>query len=96
MRIGNEGENNVECIEFVLPERCDGCEVFLHFRTDDNVDVVKLGADRTFIPTRRYMVAGKYIAFIEALGADDMVWRSNRIAFTVGALPFDAESEVGG
>lgn len=52
VKIGNEMDNLAESVRFELPQKLDGAAVSLFVTIDQYSDVVHLGDDRTYRPTR--------------------------------------------
>lgn len=87
IRIGNEGDNNAESIEFALPESLNDATVFLFLGIDRYSDVVRLD-DRTYTPTRNHTQhPGEWRAYLQAVADDDVVWHSDMFALRIGNLP---------
>lgn len=90
IKIGNELENLAQSIKFELPHDFKYASVFLHIQFGYYADVVNLGDDRIFKPTRTHtQKPGRYTAYIEALIDGDVVWKSDVFYLHVGALPDD-------
>lgn len=88
IKIGNEGDNNAECIRFVLPARLADASVFLFLSIDKYSDVVKLGEDRIYTPTRAHtQLPGKWTAYLQAVADEDVVWHSDTFQLVIGNLP---------
>lgn len=88
IKIGNEGDNNAERIKFVLPARLASASVFLFLSIDKYSDVVKLGEDRIYTPTRTHtQLPGKWTAYLQAVADEDVVWHSDAFQLVIGNLP---------
>ena len=92
IKIGNEAENLAQAIKFELPHEFKYATVFLHIQFGYYADVVNLGDDRIFKPTRTHtQKPGRYTAYLEALIDGDVVWKSDVFYLHVGSLPNDGE-----
>ena len=90
--IGNEGEHLIQGVAFDLPDELDGAEVLLHMQMGSYADVVSLGAERVFYPTRSHTAhPGRHTAYLEAFVGEGCVWRSDVFYLSVQALPVDGE-----
>lgn len=88
IKIGNEGDNNAERIKFVLPARLADASVFLFLSIDKYSDVVELGDDRIYTPTRTHtQQPGKWTAYLQAVADEDVVWHSDTFQLVIGNLP---------
>ena len=92
IKIGNEAENLAQAIKFELPHEFKYATVFLHIQFGYYADVVNLGDDRIFKPTRTHtQKPGRYTAYLEVLIDGDVVWKSDVFYLHVGSLPNDGE-----
>lgn len=92
VKIGNEGENLAQTIKFELSQELRNADVFLHMQIGYYADVVELGKDRVFAPTRtNTQTPGRFNAYLEAYAEGDMVWKSDVFFLHVGSLPQDGE-----
>ena len=92
IKIGNEAENLAQAIKFELPHEFKYATAFLHIQFGYYADVVNLGDDRIFKPTRTHtQKPGRYTAYLEVLIDGDVVWKSDVFFLHVGSLPQDGE-----
>lgn len=92
IKIGNEAENLAQTIKFELPHEFKYATAFLHIQFGYYADVVNLGDDRIFKPTRTHtQKPGRYTAYLEVLIDGDVVWKSDVFYLHVGSLPNDGE-----
>ena len=91
IKVGNEMDNLAESVRFELPE-WDGAAVSLYISNGKCSDVVLLGADRTYRPTRTHTQhPGRWTAYLEAQQDGDVVWHSDPFGMIVGDLPATGE-----
>lgn len=91
IKVGNEMDNNAESIRFDLPEWSDAV-VSLYLSTGKYSDVILLGDDRTYRPTRMHtQYPGRWTAYLEAQMDGDVVWHSDPFCMIVGDLPDTGE-----
>ena len=89
-RLANQGNNKVDKVKFELPF-FDGAEAFLHLKIGDYSDVVWLD-DGVYTATRTHtQAAGRMEGGVEILAQDDLVWRSDVVAMSIGSIPEDGE-----
>lgn len=92
VKVGNEGDNLAESIRFELPTWLDGAAPSLYLSTGKYSDVILLGADRTYRPTRTHTQhPGRWTAYLEAQQDGDVVWHSDPFSMIVGDLPDTGE-----
>ena len=91
IKVGNEMDNLAESVRFELPE-WDGAAVSLYISNGKCSDVILLGADRTYRPTRTHTQhPGRWTAYLEASMDGDVVWHSDPFSMIVGDLPATGE-----
>lgn len=88
VKVGNEGDNLAESLRFELPTWLDGAAPSLYLSTGKYSDVILLGADRIYRPTRTHTQhPGRWTAYLEAQMDGDVVWHSDAFALVIGNLP---------
>ena len=91
--IGNEGEHLVQQVQFDLPDELSAAGVLLHMQLDGYADVISLGAERIFAPTRSHTAhPGRHTAYLEAFAGEERVWRSDVFYLSIQALPQEGET----
>ena len=92
VNMGSEGEHLVQQVGFDLPDELAGARVLLHLQLGAYADVVTLGEERIFTPTRSHTAhPGRHTAWLEALPDEERVWRSEVFYLHIHALPEDGE-----
>ena len=93
VKIGNERENLAQRVMFVLPPDVKGNAV-LHLVKGVYADVVTLDETLVFEPTlTQTQYPGNWTAYLEVLGENEMVWKSDVFRMTIAALPDDGQIE---
>lgn len=88
VKIGNEMDNLAESVRFELPQKLDGAALSLFLAIDQYSDVVHLGDDRTYRPTRVHTQRpGRWTAYLTAQMDGDVVWHSDTFGLVIGNLP---------
>ena len=91
--MGNEGEHLIQQVQFDLPDELSAASILLHVQMDGFADVISLGAERIFTPTRSHTAhPGRHTAYLEALVGEERVWRSDVFYLNIQALPEDGET----
>lgn len=91
VKIGNERENLAQRVMFVLPPDVKGSAV-LHLVKGVYADVVTLDETLVFEPTlTQTQYPGNWTAYLEVLGENEMVWKSDVFRMTIAALPDDGQ-----
>lgn len=88
VKIGNEMDNLAESVRFELPQELDGAALSLFVTIDQYSDVVHLGDDRIYRPTRVHTQRpGRWTAYLTAQMDGDVVWHSDTFGLVIGNLP---------
>lgn len=88
LKIGNEMDNLAESVRFELPQELDGAALSLFIAIDQYSDVVHLGDDRIYRPTRVHTQRpGRWTAYLTAQMDGDVVWHSDTFGLVIGNLP---------
>lgn len=91
VKIGNERENLAQRVMFCLPPDIKGSAV-LHLNRGVFADVVNLDETMVFEPTlTQTQYPGKWTAYLEVIGENDMVWKSDVFYLTIADLPDDGK-----
>ena len=86
--MGNEDEHQCEAIRFKLPAWLEGAGVSLLLSIGNYSDVVGLGKDRVYRPTRTHMSRpGMWTGYITATMGEDLVWNSDTFQINIKDLP---------
>lgn len=92
VKIGNEMDNLAESVRFELPQELDGAALSLFLAIDQYSDVVHLGDDRIYRPTRVHTQRpGRWTAYLTAQMDGDVVWHSDTFGLVIGNLPDTGE-----
>lgn len=95
IRLGYEGDNLVERLEFDLPEIVQGQTATLMITGADAVTLDRTDEGRYAVDLTRGMIGpdGEREAYVRIDGAGGEVWQSAPMRLTTGALP-DVEEEI--
>ena len=91
VKIGNERENLAQRVMFCLPPDIKGNAV-LHLNRGVFADVVNLDETMVFEPTlTQTQYPGKWTAYLEVIGENEMVWKSDVFYLSIADLPDDGK-----
>lgn len=95
IRLGYEGDNLVERLEFELPEIAAGQTATLMITGADAVKLERTDEDRYAVDLTRDMIGpdGEREAYVRIDGTGERVWQSTPMRLITGALP-DVEEEI--